>query len=729
MEETLYSDQNQWPLWRKVLLIALLLATAGLSIVALLVPLAPQQDTIDLAEGDVAPRDILAPRTVSFESEVLTEAQREIAANAISPIYTPPDASAARQQVKKLRATLNFIESVRADSYATDEQKIADLAALQDVILQQESAAALVALSDASWQAVRQESIVVLEQVMRSTIRENRLEEARRSVPALVSLSLTEDQATLVAGLVSAFVAPNSLYNDEATQAARETAQADVDPIIRTYLTNETVVQRGEVVTAADLEALEQTGLLEAQTSWQDQVSAVALVVAVFTLIVMQFRDDEELLDDGRGLIVIAVLFLAFLFGARFTIPGHTVIPYIFPIAGFGMVVAVLFNTGIGAWLTIPLGILVAYGLPNALGLTLYYVLSGVFAALLLNRGQRISYFFWAGMAAAATGAVLVIAFMLPEPTMDTLGIVTLLGAAVIYGLASTSVTIVLQFFLSQILGMTTALQLLELARPDQPLLQIILRNSPGTYQHSLQVANLAEQAAELIGADALLTRVGALYHDAGKSRFPHFFIENQVPGSNNPHDDLIPHESAQVIIRHVPDGVELANKHRLPSRIKDFIVEHHGTARTEYQYAKAVEAVGGDRSRVDESEYRYPGPRPQSRETALVMLADGIEARSRAERPNDDEKIRVLVEDEVEKRISDKQLDDTTITMNDLKIATESFVTTLRGVYHPRINYPKLADEHKQIEGRSIAEMEARVAEELAAETVEPKDEPEPWA
>jgi putative nucleotidyltransferase with HDIG domain len=262
-------------------------------------------------------------------------------------------------------------------------------------------------------------------------------------------------------------------------------------------------------------------------------------------------------------------------------------------------------------------------------------------------------------------------------------------------GFAASSITLLLQYLLAQSLGLTTALQLLDISRPDYPLLQFFLRTSPGTYQHSLQVANLAEQAAEKIGADPLLTRVGAQFHDIGKALNPTFFIENQVPGNVNAHHDLAPEEAAATIIRHVTDGLALAKKHRLPRRLHDFILEHHGTLITRYQYTQAMDAAGGDVTKVDIENFRYPGPRPHSRETALLMLADATEARARAERPANEDELRVLVHNVIDTVQKYNQLDDTLLTLRDLNLITDSFVTTLRGQYHPRIQYPnaKAAD------------------------------------
>jgi putative nucleotidyltransferase with HDIG domain len=279
--------------------------------------------------------------------------------------------------------------------------------------------------------------------------------------------------------------------------------------------------------------------------------------------------------------------------------------------------------------------------------------------------------------------------YRLPLPATNLEILATLTLAAFFNGLASTSIAILLHSLLAQFLGLVTPIQLLDLTRPDHPLLRLLLRDAAGTYQHSLQVANLAEQAAERIGADPLLIRAGALYHDVGKALNPFFFIENQPPGFINPHESLDPVDSARIIIRHVPDGLELARKYRLPRCIREFIAEHHGTTLTRYQYYNAVKAAGGDESLVDTEQFRYPGPPPQSRDTALLMLADASEARVRAERPSDDESLRNVIKSVVSSRVTSGQLDETRLSLKDLNEIVDSFTATLRGVYHPRLNYP----------------------------------------
>jgi putative nucleotidyltransferase with HDIG domain len=376
--------------------------------------------------------------------------------------------------------------------------------------------------------------------------------------------------------------------------------------------------------------------------------------------------------------------------GARFIIPDRTVLPYAYPLASVGLLIATMFGLEAGIIFSLLTALLVPYGMPNALDLTPYYMISSLVGVLVLGSARRVWTFFRSGMAIAAAGMIALLAFRFPFTNLDGIALLQLAGAAIFSGLASSSIALLLQYFLAQTLGLTTALQLIEISRPDFPLLQFFLRHAPGTYQHSLQVANLAEQAAELIGADALLTRVGALFHDVGKSLNPTFFIENQPSEGVNPHDTLDPKESASIIIAHVKDGAALARKHRLPRRIDDFILEHHGTMITRYQQSKAIEAAGGDKSQVDDTDFQYPGPRPRSRETALLMLADGTEARARAIRPQGEEEIRELVLATIEAAQKQRQLDNTQLTLQDLSIITDAFVTILKGTHHSRIPYPK---------------------------------------
>ena len=669
---------------------------------ALVLPLALNPVALPLAVGEVAPRDLDAPYAIEYISEIRTEDARQSAALAAPLVYTPADPSIAREQIHRLRVVLQYIATIRADEYAGEAEQISDLLALENIKLKAETIATILNLSDAQWETIQQETLSVLEQVMRNSIRQSDVASVQRSVPSRVSLALTETQANVVAELARAFIVPNSLYSDDLTEANRNSAREAVEPIIQRYKSGERIVSSGQIITSANFEALEKLGLIQSKDEFPKTIGAgvLTLILALFLWLYFRYRPSERL-RDMRSLVSTAILFLVFLVGARLTLPNHLIIPYFYPLPAFGLLIATLFGADAAFVLVFALSFLTTYGMTGALELTSYYLLASLVSILVLGKARQAWSFLKAGLAVSLVGIAMLLAYWLPFNSPDWVGIATLATASAFNGLASASLTLLLQFFLAQILGLPTTLRLLEISRPDAPLLQFLLRSAPGTYQHSLQVANLAEQAAESIGADALLVRVGALFHDVGKTQNPHFFIENQVPGSINTHEDLAPEESAEIIIRHVHDGVLLGRKYRLPRRLIDFIREHHGTNITRYQYTQALKDADGDLSKVDIEKFRYPGPAPRSRETALMMLADSTEAWTRAERPQTEQELRSLVHKSIETVQQSGQINNTHLTLRDLNLIQESFVSTLRGTLHPRVKYPK---EKKELASNEVA-------------------------
>ena len=666
--------------------------TACVALVLLALPIAIRPSSFPVIVGDVAAQDIQSPNPVSFTSDYLTTQAHKSAEGAVQPVYLSADPAITRRQIERLHVILDYISSVRFDSFASLSQKTSDLSSISDISLPSGTISNILMLSEARWQMIQAESLTVLEQIMRNTVRDTSLADAKRSIPSLINYSISQDQASVIYDLVSPFIVSNSLYSEEQTVAARQAASNAVQPVDRSYMAGEIIVRRGQVITPVMYEALNQLGLIEPQSTLQNLV-AVFTLVTIMTVFVGMYvtRRKISVLHDAKSLILISLLFIVFLTGARIVIPNRVVVPYIYPLAAFGLTVGSLYNMELGLILSLILSVLSGYNLPNSLDVTLFYVLGSFFGILILGKGRRIIHFFWSGMAIGIAGAALIVAYRLPDAITDWIGIATLIGAGFLNGLASASLTLLFQFLFSQLLGVVTAMQLLDLSRPDHPLLKYLLRFAPGTYQHSLQVSNLAEQAAEAIGADALLVRVGCLYHDIGKTANPSFFVENQVPGKIDSHDNLDPAVSAATIIRHVSDGIILARRHRIPQRIQDFIREHHGTTFTRYQYTRAVMNAGNRPEAVDKELFRYPGPRPRSRETALLMLADGCEARARAELPKDDEELGGVIRKVFEFLQTEGQFDDTVLTLRDLHKVQESFVASLKNTYHPRIKYPEL--------------------------------------
>jgi cyclic-di-AMP phosphodiesterase PgpH len=673
-------------------LLALLLLTltgvAAYSILTLQISFSNPNPILQV--GQVAPQDFTAPANGEYISDVRTAQARDAAERAVAQVYTAPDPAIARRQISRLSAALDIINSTRSDPTLTPAQKRDGLAAIGDLGLKPETIQGILTLSDSRWNNTEQDALRVLEAVMRASVREENINNIQANIAAMVSFALSEEQTVIVVELVTPFVVTNSFSSPELTDAAKQKARQVVEPITQTYVAGEVVVRRGKVLSDTDIEALEKLGLIRPSNPGMEYLGALAIVVVMMTFIAFYFhRRHPAFYNEGRNLALVAILFLIFLAAARLVIPGRTLLPYVFPIPAFGLLIATLFSPGGALMLSVMISILAAFGQSNALELTMFYMLSSLLGVLSLGKAHRISSFIWSGLVAGIIGISVIVAYRIPSENLDWLGYIQLLGASLLNGIASASVALMLQYLLAEFLGLTTALRLLEIARPDSPLLQFFLRNAPGTYQHSLMVSNLAEQAAEKLGMDTLLVRVGALYHDVGKANNAAFFIENQLPDNLNPHHDLDPDAAAANVIRHVTDGVQLAQKYRLPRRIADFMLEHHGTLLARYHYNRAVQATGGDTSQVDTSKFRYPGPRPRSRETALLMLADNVEARTRSERPRTDDEIRAVVQKAIDTCQKEGQLADTRFTLKDLTVISEVFVTTLVGLYHPRIQYP----------------------------------------
>lgn len=660
------------------------------AIIIMAAPINPPRDTVSLEVGDVTTTDIIAPYFISYDSQIETDAARRAAANAIPDVYDPPDSRVARQQVANARKLFDYISSVRADAFATPEQKYDDLAAAAGFTIDAAMASALLDLSDAGWSAVQVETISVIERVLSGQVREDRLGETKNRVPALVSVSLTEAQADLVTQLVTPYIVPNSFFNEAQTTASRQAASEAVAPVKQTFVQGQIVISRGRVVTEADLEALNALGLITPERPWENIVSnALSVVIAMAVMGLYMARFNPIFFHSPRTMLYASILFLAFLLAARFMVPDRTVLPFLLPSAGLSMLIAITLGPHVAIIMTILLAALVGVLAEERLDVTAYIAIGGIVSALTLGKAERVNAFFWGGLAASAANAGIVLVFRLTDPNSDALGLATLLLASLANGALSASVTLIGLFLLGPLFDLTTPLQLIELGRPNHQLLQFMLRQAPGTYQHSLQVANLAEQAAERIGANTVLVRVGALFHDIGKSLHPEYFVENQIEGEN-PHDGFLPEVSAQCIIQHVPDGLKMAAKHRLPRAIRDCIAEHHGTNIARYQYQRAVQMADGDESKVDKSKFIYPGPKPQTKETALLMLADGCEAKSRSDLPRNTEEIEKIVKTILDSRLAAGQLNECGLTMQELEQARLSFIETLQGFFHSRLKYPE---------------------------------------
>lgn len=681
------SNLERWHVVRAVLL-GLFLAIV-ISVV-LLIEFLPSNLVI-LNAGDVNPQDIRAPRDLTYPSQIRTSLAQDAQAASVEDIYDPPDVTVARQQEVRARQILDYIGTIRQDDYATYEEKASWLAQIPDLSLSSDAIEAMLTLDQTEWQEVKDETIRVLLRAMQGEIREDQVPAVRRQVPTLVSYSLSDEQSTIVETVAGGLVTANTFYNAARTEEARQKVRDNTPPVTVTFHQGETIVRAGDLVRPVDIEALDAFGLRQQETRWESLAGTAALAVIVTVLVTLLIsRLRPSLWTRGRAAIVTFLLIALFVILGNLMLPlEDTVVPYLYPLPALSMILAILFGPALGISIGVMVALVGTYMAGGSLEIGVYLLSGTLMGALALGQAERIRTFMRAGLAVALTNAAVILLFGLLNPERDILKVVIDALVGLVSGGMAASLSLAAFFVLSALLDVVTPFQLMELSRPTHPLFRLLLMKAPGTYHHSLLVANMAEEAAERIGADGLLTRVGTYYHDVGKTARPYFFTENRV-GQVNPHELLDPRTSARIIISHVTDGIELAERYKLPTAVRAFIPEHHGTGMTLAFYRMAVKDANENGGEVREEDYHYPGPKPQSRETAIVMLADGCEARVRSAEPQSVEEIDQLIHDTIKARLDSGQLDESDLTLRDLGGIREAFLDVLQGVFHPRVKYPE---------------------------------------
>jgi putative nucleotidyltransferase with HDIG domain len=682
----LRSQDIPWPARARVLGIWLV---AGLAVILILVAQVPFTGQVTVAEGEVAQRDIVAPRQITFVSEVLTQQRRDMAVNAVPDVYDPPQPRIGRQQLTLAGQMLDSIGRVRSDSHADAATKIAKLTAVSGLNLPPEMIDRIVALPPEAWELIAAEVPAVLERAMREEIREGNLADERRRVIARVPLNMADEDAAIVSAIVQNLLLPNSFFNQTRSEERRQAARDAVEPITRTVERNETILRAGDIVTDLEIEALRTLGLQGRGWSWDDLLAVTGFVLLLGVVFLYYFwRQEPELWFRWVEPVLLAGAIVVFILAAKLMIPARTLLPYLFPYAALTIILAIALNLRVALVTTGLFVLMVGWLTGGSLELMAYALCGSLVGVLKVRRGERLGSFAWAALFILATNLLVVLAFRLAGGHSDARGLIELVIVATLNSVIAITATLLGLYLIGAVFGLATPLQLLEISRPTHPLLRQLLLKAPGTYHHTLIVSNMAERAAEAIGADPLLTRVGAYYHDVGKTIRPYFFVENRSEGMDDPHARLDPYTSAQIIMAHVKDGVDLARKHRLPERIVQFIPEHHGTLLVSYFYHAAVEGATTPET-VDKEQFRYPGPKPQSRETAVTMLADGAEATARSKRPTSLEELERTVADSIQSRLLAGQLDECPLTTADLAAIKRAFVDVLRGLHHPRVNYP----------------------------------------
>ena len=659
------------------------------------------EESITYAEGEVARADIVAPRAIDFDSDVLTEEARTAARAAVPPQYTYSTDKAiaiAAEQVIAFDTRVARIDTAfDADLTPIERQSILQVAVpgLPEMVR-----STLVELEPARWTAVRTESARILNQTLLPELVDTDVALERTRLAGRMGGDLDETERMLAAALISPLVVANSSLSQQRWDEALQAAAAAVEPVQVTIAQAQIVVRNGEPLNAADIETIEALGIGENApdiASFAGWFLLAVLVVGMLLAWIWRFRPSFWHRDNV--LVLIGLLLAGMTLALKIT-AGRQILGFFLPTAAIGMLLAVLLDASVATVVVAVIAIVGGALNGASLEFAAYTFLGGMAGVIAVRKGDRLQVFVQAAIAVFIVNAMVVTVFSLLG-ARDIRGVLELWLASGVSAAGSSVAAIGTFAVLGSVFGILTVFQLLELANPSQPLLRRLLVETPGTYHHSLMVGNLAERAAEAIGADPLVTRVAAYYHDVGKLANPLAFIENQA-GAENIHDQLEPEVSAQVLKQHVVDGIDIAYAAKLPKALIAFIPQHHGTAIMSYFHARAkeqaAEPYGGPATSegvkamagVDVRQFRHAGPKPQTREAALIMLADGVEASVRSLAARDEPAIRAMVSRIIDERIGDGQFDECDLTLRDLDRIKEAFVGQLLAMYHTRIAYPQ---------------------------------------
>ena len=667
--------------------------------------------------GSPSPVSVQAPRQVTFVSDVLTAQAQETAAADPDLIQASIDPYLLLNQRVQLVNLLDNIEKIRTngESWKNRMQMIEAIDTTLDVdLISRPIAQQLTDLSVADWEKLRTQILVIYDRSLNDV--GNRIDARSMQlltesiIPSYIS-NTPSDRGALISRFITPFIQINVAVDKARTQQAQITARAKVAPVTVAIQQGENIVRAGDVVTPVILEKLTALGVLSLRVTWYEilgQILMAGVLAVVFAASLWHVdRNAATRATELWALVILMVLAVVL------TRIGAGVAPMLVvasPLVMAALLVSTFYGLRSALLVTITVGFAVFLIGKGSLALGLPPFMAAIVGSIMTRRVDRSLAFVVAGGVAMLTSMVTALGVLLMiERQTDWNAIWPLLAISGGGALLSALLALSLCGIFGTLAGMVSGLQLLELAHPAQPLLQRLVREAPGTYYHSVAVGNLAESAAEAINADGLLLRVASYYHDIGKIEHPFYFTDNQSDGVNL-HDSLPPHKSAQIIIDHVRNGIVMARAAHLPVKLIDFIATHHGTSVVRYFYNKALEADDS----TDIADFTYPGPIPTSREQVIMMLADSVEATVRskvqsgavASKIGEGQTIDALVTSIIDERIQNGQLADAQVTLDDITRIREAFITTLKGIYHPRVDYSPA----KKIVGEPVVEPQGHI-------------------
>ena len=651
-------------------------------------------DQYDIHVGQPSSKTVYASKDV--EDSVTTEQLRQAAANQVEPSYKSVDTSVNSAVLTDMQHAFDSLMKLKAEFADFAGGEISDellekFNSRSPVSITRDSLAALISAQDESITALADASVIEVRDSLNSTLPEG--QESAAITRITRSLLTDEHPANLVSiatEIMREYLRPNMLIDQEITEANRQKAREAVDPEI--LVKREVIVREGEIVTEAQYEMIKSLGLLADNNLDVQLLGGMLLLVLIFCgsiFLYLWLFNQQVLLDSKRLLLLCIIIVLE----VAVSLLVRDLNSYLMPVALGVILISILIDTKTAMFVSAVLSFMVSM-LVSADGLfsmTMFSILLMAFAAspvaaLVLNHKQLRTGTLLAGFCVALVNFIVTLSIgLISSSNLKT--VLTNAFWAVGGGVFSAVLAIGLQSLLEWMFNLATNAKLIELSNPNQPLLRRLLMEAPGTYHHSIIVANLAEAGTTAVGGNGLLARVGAYYHDIGKLKRPMYFKENQM--GDNPHDRTDPRVSTAILTAHTRDGAQMGLKDRLPAQVVDIIRQHHGDSLVLYFYDKAVKLYGEG---IDISSFRYEGPRPRSKEAAVVMLADTIEAATRTLANPSPEKMEALIRKLVREKMDDGQLNDSALTFSDLDKICSTFSTVLTGVFHERIEYPEIA-------------------------------------
>lgn len=600
-----------------------------------------------------------------------------------------PDAKTKEEREELLNNNLSLLKKKLTDDVNKD---------LTDDVYK-----ALLSASDSELQNAKDTTVTAINSVMKNKIAATEVENAKKSVEDEIKyISMPSDLKRASISLARYAITQNYFFDPKKTEEQRQIALEGVEPV--KILQGQILVEKGQLVDREVYRNLKLTGLLNNEHSVLPFLGLAILVTLVFGCLFYFYhkieRKDEQ--KQNHILIFSMVFIIALVILKTISLFSNESLDlrFFIPAAMGTMILKILLDNRYSLVYTIILSVFGAIIFNENtttnfnFSICIYILFSGIASLLLLSTRNFRSKLFQAGFLLSLVNVLIIFAVVfIMDLQVAKVEYVFYILAAFVSGISSSILAIGLLPFFEGSFGILSTMKLIELSNPNHPLLRKILIEAPGTYHHSVMVANLAEAACEAIGANGLVARVGCYYHDLGKTKRPQFFIENQM-NIDNPHDKLLPSSSRDIIIAHVADGVKILKKYKMPQEIIDIAEQHHGTTLLKFFYYKEKEANGD----VKEEDYRYPGPKAQTKESAVVGVADSVEAAVRSMKHPTREKIEMLVKSIIHDRLNDDQFSECDITIKELDIVEKTLCETLNGIFHSRIEYPDVKNETKKV-------------------------------